>query len=106
MDLHRPLKEAHNTYTHVMGPPYDSVIIKHLRFDCDTTKGALWRFNEPAHLLISRCSVTQRREASNPSDCKTVNAVAWHECVHFQWNQDDILQLAPLLQPARDRLEL
>ncbi len=63
VDLHRPLKEAQNT--RVMGPPYDSATIKYLRFDCDTTKGALWRFGEAAHLLISQRSVKTRRDRSN-----------------------------------------
>jgi hypothetical protein len=59
VDLHRPLKEAHNTYA-VVGPPYDSATIKYLRFDYDATKGALWRFGEAAHLLISQRSVKKR----------------------------------------------
>jgi hypothetical protein len=63
VDLHRPLKEAHNT--RVVGPPYDSATIKYLRFDCDATKGALWRFGEAAHLLISQRSVKTRRDRSN-----------------------------------------
>jgi hypothetical protein len=63
VDLHRPLKEAHNT--RVMGPPYDSAIIKYFRFDCDTTKGTLWRFGEAAHLLISQRSAKARRGRRN-----------------------------------------
>ena len=41
----------------VEGPPYDSAIIKYLRFDCDALKGALRQFGEAAHLFFSRCSV-------------------------------------------------
>src|SRR5215475_5670278 len=36
-----------------------------LGFDCDTTKGALWRFGEAAHLLISQRSVRKCNGRSN-----------------------------------------
>jgi hypothetical protein len=51
-----PLKRP-TTHAHVVRPPYDSAIIKYLRFDCDIIKGVLRRFGEAAHLFISRRSV-------------------------------------------------
>jgi hypothetical protein len=57
--LKRPTAHAY------VGPPYDSATIKYLRFDCDTTKGALWRFGEAAHLLISQRSVKRRGDTNN-----------------------------------------
>ena len=64
IDLHRPLKRP-TTCTYAMGPPYDSATIKYLRFDCDITKGALRRFGEAAHLLISQCSAMNCSKRSN-----------------------------------------
>ena len=63
VDLHRPLKEAHDA--RVVEPPYDSATIKYFRFDYDATKGVLWRFDEAAHLLISQRGVKMRRDRSN-----------------------------------------
>jgi hypothetical protein len=72
-----PLKRP-TAHAYVMGPPYDSATIKYLRFDCDATKGALWRFGEAAHLLISRCGANGRKTKLTHSDCEAINAVARH----------------------------
>jgi hypothetical protein len=66
-----------------MGPPYDSATFKYLRFDCDITKGALWRFSEAAHLLISQCSVMRPQARNNQLRMQNNQFVAWHQCVHF-----------------------
>src|SRR5215831_3815621 len=65
---HRPLKEAHNTHATTHGTLRDHPTIRsklNLGFDCDTTKGALWRFGEAAHLLISQRSVWKCNWGSN-----------------------------------------
>jgi hypothetical protein len=55
-DLLVPLKRP-TTHAYIAGPPYDSAMIKYLRFDCDARKGVLRRFGEATHLFIWRRSV-------------------------------------------------